>query len=287
MGIKKLYVFCDGPKSGVMDEPMLETRKLVRAIDWCEVQITEHPINQGTLENVIYGMDKMLSENEAAISLEDDCIPRSDFFQYMSQCLEFYRDDPRVYQVNGYQLPIPLNQPKTTDVYFSRIPMSWGFGVWRRSWRYFRKDVSDARSFFASPQSDEICRLLPHFKGSMEKVIEGKVKSFVYRWCYVINQRDGYCISPYESLIRNIGCDGTGFNYNSDRVTIYDVELREEKHLLFSPSQPVRLASQILRDKFMDQKTPYFYGKLTVRQQLKEWIKKVPGVQVMRRIAAR
>ena len=137
----KLYVFADAPKEGRMRPEIEETRRLVRAIDWCPTEIVEHSRNLGTVDNLMFGIDHMMKHHDAVIVLEDDCALRTDSYMFMVRCLDFYKDDPRVFHVSGYQLPIRLDGPKPWDVYFSPLAMSWGWGTWKRSWKYFRLDV--------------------------------------------------------------------------------------------------------------------------------------------------
>lgn len=255
----KLYVFTDGPKEELMSPAIEETRRLIRAIDWCPTEIVEHSRNLGMVGNLTFGIDHMLKHHDAVIVLEDDCVWRPDSYMFMLRCLDFYKDDQRVFHVNGYQLPIPLDGPKPWDVYFSPLAMSWGWGTWKRAWEYFRLEVDDAKEYFQTPASRRLLDVVPDFGWRIKSQLEGRVNSWTYRWNFIINKNEGLCVSPYRSFVRNIGWDGRGVHCG--RSKRYDVPLEDWQRPAITSPEQVRLPRELVRDPYMDKQTKRFYRK--------------------------
>ncbi len=257
--ISKLYVFADGPEGKQSTQEIEETRRLVRAIDWCQIEIVEHTENLGTVGNVIFGLRHMFALHDAAIVLEDDCEVRPDYYFFMASCLDFYKDVPGIFHVNGYQLPIRLNGPKLGDIYFSPLAMSWGFGIWKRSWTYFRLGVDDSKEYFQTPAARRLLDVVPDFAWRMKSQLEGRVNSLTYRWNFIISKNEGLCVSPYHSFVRNIGWDAKGVHCGRSRR--YDVPPEDWQRPRITLPEEVRLPQELVRDPYMDKQTRRFYRK--------------------------
>ena len=268
--IDKVYIFCDGPKPGEAAENIDKTRDLVELIDWCDTKIVMQQYNLGLLPNIVSGIYSMLEENEAVVVLEDDCVPRDDFWYYMSACLNHYRDYKEIMHVNGYQLPIRINRRHRYDIYFTTLPHSWGYGLWRRSWEYFRMNISDAAEYLKKPESKRLTGLIPMVEEGLRRVLAGEDNSYAYRWHYIINRNNGFCVAPYRSLIKNIGFDDTGVHCGASNLYDIDNSLWDKDLFL---SNKLRLPDRIVRDKHMDAQTPYFYGKRRRVNCVTNWLK--------------
>ena len=269
---KKLFVFCDGPKSKSDEEKVNLTGQIIQSIDWCETNIIVRNENIGLVNNIVSGINFMLETHDAAVILEDDCIPREDFWYYMTTCLAKYNSNKDVMHVNGYQLPIKIKKTRSHDVYFSHLPMSWGYGVWKRSWKYFRMDINDSIDFLNSSKSKQLKALNPKFEKRIEDVFTNKIESWATIWTYLINLHNGYCVAPYKSLVKNIGCDGTGTHCTSS--VRYDTDIALRNGEIFSKKNPLKLPDTIVVDKYMDEETPYFYGKKRQGSLFRRWIRK-------------
>jgi hypothetical protein len=254
--IPKLYIFADGPKDGKFTPEINETRALINAVDWCPIEVIEQSSNLRTVGHVTFGLRHIFLFHEAAIVLEDDCEVRPDYFTFMQKCLQFYKDSEEIYHVNGYQLPITSNEQKNVAVYASPLAMSWGFGLWKRSWKRFRLDVDDANEYFQTKESRRLLDVVPDFAQRMQALREGRVNSFTYRWNFIINKEKALCVAPYKSFVRNIGWDGQGVNCKpSKRYDIPSADWQRPTSLDFNlPTTPSR-------DSYMDKKTRSYYRK--------------------------
>jgi hypothetical protein len=210
--VKEIYVFQDGLKTEEHREGWEATKNVISNIDWCNVNYFLSDINKGLAKSIIDGINLVLLENDAIVVLEDDCVPAPNFINFMYQCFEKYENDKRVYSVSGYSWPIDLEKDKY-DVYFIGRISSWGWGTWKDRWDKYEVD------------NQIVDRLKHDEKGSINLAIwgndleqmfkdriNGKNDSWAVYWALKVIEMDGKCVAPYESLINNIGCDGSGVN---------------------------------------------------------------------------
>ena len=257
--LSKIYIFCDAARDSNVSLEIKQVREIVKSIDWCEVEIVVHPHNLGTVKNIVFGVDHILKNNDAVIVLEDDCLVRPDFYHFMSHGLDFYKDTQEIFQVNGYQLPINLKKSTDWDVYFSAGGMSWGFGLWKRSWQYFRLDIDDAREYLASENARRVLQVIPNFGQRLRSQLRNEVDSFTYRWNFIINKHGGWVVCPYLSFVNNIGCDGQGVHFRKTRR--FDIKKDVWQRSIKDASSNFRLPKVIIQDEYMDYQTSKFFPK--------------------------
>ena len=69
-----LYAFADGAKGPADAAAVAEVRAMLRAVDWCEVRLTERAENFGLGKNVLTGVSEVAARHEAFVVWEDDLI---------------------------------------------------------------------------------------------------------------------------------------------------------------------------------------------------------------------
>jgi GT2 family glycosyltransferase len=215
----KLYVFADGPKNNIDAEGLqriAEVRTLIRQDRWCrEVEIIEADRNQGLAQSICAGVSSILDTHDRVIVLEDDLETSPGFLGYMNDALELYQVEPRVFQISGFMV---RNRPWVPSTGFLRVTSSWGWGTWRRAWAHYRDDADnllreveqkgrfpfdlDGHSF--------------HYQ-ELERNVRGELRTWAVRWYASVFLKDGLCLYPRQSLVRNLGFDGTGVHCHDDK----------------------------------------------------------------------
>src|SRR4029078_5221633 len=118
---RRLFIAADGPATSTDRDACDETRAVARPIDLaCEVSHDFSETNLGLNRRMISAIDWVFRESEAAIVVEDDCLPHADFFWFCASMLERYRHDLRIMHVSGecYRA-----EPAGEDSYFfSKYP---------------------------------------------------------------------------------------------------------------------------------------------------------------------
>lgn len=208
--IQKLFVFQDGLKEGMDDTEWRKVNKLIQNIDWYDKEIIVSDYNKGLAKSIVSGIDYAFKEYDAVIVLEDDCVPTVNFISFMEQCFEKYRDNKRVYSVSGYAWPIELPKEEH-DIYGCGRISSWGWGTWKDRWEQRSIDSG----FIERIKNDQDkSRWLAMWGNDCEQMllnrIAGNNDSWAIYWGLYIIENNGICINPYESLIQNIGMDGSG-----------------------------------------------------------------------------
>lgn len=226
----RLYIISDAPRAGREEEAtkVAETRGYVEEhIDWeCEVFKNYADSNMGCKKRVASGITWLFEHEERAIILEDDCVPKQEFFRYCQEMLEKYQDDESVYMVSGTN-DLPGYEIKG-DYAFSHFASIWGWGSWRRAWsKHYDIMMSEwpkvreekkLRSLFSNPLQYKL------FVRDADKIHAGLVDTWDLQWVFTILNNNGVGITPKGNLIHNIGCgreDATHTKDNSREVAEY------------------------------------------------------------------
>jgi hypothetical protein len=216
------YVFCDGPKNKVEEHQVLETRRLVRSYNLPNTVFIENQRNIGLAESVVHGVTKLCNEFGRVIVLEDDIVVCPFFLDYMNQALTIYQTSERVMHISAYMYPVKKILPET---FFYRQEACWGWGTWQRAWARYEKDIDKLITAISNNKQQwefNICGSYPFFK-MLQKQSAKKIDSWSIQWNASIFVNNGLCLYPNQSLVDNIGNDGTGIH--CPKTNLYEVEM--------------------------------------------------------------
>lgn len=239
--VDKLYVFADGPGPDHDVDAITATREVVRAVDFCDVELVARDENYGVQESWIAAYDYVFQRHEKAIMLEDDCVPAGDFVTYIQACLNRYEDDDRVMNVHGYCPPISIPDEYHYDVFFTWRSGSWGQGTWKEDWKKLRRDQEIKREI----QKDDVFMEAVERAGwdlipMLEKEIAGKIDSIGVWWSLTLARHGGVSVNPTRSRVKNIGHDGSGSH--SSKTDRYETDINVDaslEELTFPPDVTV------------------------------------------------
>jgi hypothetical protein len=216
-----LYIFADGPPGGAPADLLAnvaEVRKIIREHPWCgQVRTFESEYNLGLADSIVKGVTEVVERHSRVIVLEDDIVVQPGFLRYMNDALEIYKDEPRVFQVSGFMVPMRWSWESTG---FLRVSTSWGWATWSRAWKKFRVDAEAMRDeILASEQRKafdlEGCSF--HFD-ELERNVRGELHTWAVKWYASIFLNKGLCLYPRKPLLLNCGFDGTGVNCHYDNT---------------------------------------------------------------------
>lgn len=211
----KLYVFCDGPVNTSVTEldAVRETRRVVESNLWCgEVIIRHRAGNVGLAENIVSGIGEVLETHDRVIVLEDDIVTSKGFLKYMNDSLTFYEKSNNVMHISAYMYP--TGNQAVNGTIFLRILSCWGWGTWKRAWKYYSNDLDYFLSKLQSKSAIRRFNIRGHatFYKQLVSNSKGEIRTWAVRWYASWYFKGGYSLFPKTSLIRNIGHDGTGQN---------------------------------------------------------------------------
>jgi hypothetical protein len=212
----KIYIAADGPRFNVPDDDnnCLKVRNILSQIDWpCEVyrRYAEH--NHGCKIGVSSAINWFFENENEGIILEDDCLPRQDFFLYCDSLLERYRNDERIGLISGMGL-MDLEAEKLLwhqeDYVYSRYPSIWGWATWRRVWKDYDVCMEawpENRIRISEFQSNRKIRKVND--RLLTKVYKNEIDTWDYQVSYLLWSTARLSIIPKINLISNIGFDDT------------------------------------------------------------------------------
>jgi len=229
-GIDHLYVFADGPPTDDDRDAIESTRDVVREVEFCDVDLVAREENYGVRRSWIAAYEYLFERHESAILLEDDCVPASDFVQYMAACLDEYADDERVMNIHGYCPPISIPDSYPYDVFFTWRSGSWGQATWRDAWAKFEMGPTILERIGSDSELRRRVKragwdLLP----MLRKEVAGEIDSVGVWWSLTLVRQDGVSVNPVRSRVRNIGHDGSGSH--STKTDRFLTEINEDAPL--------------------------------------------------------
>lgn len=257
-----LYVFADGPRDGNAKDKIqcAATRAVMDEIDWdCIVHQEYADRNMGIKERVESGLDWVFANEDAAIVLEDDCLPDPTFFRFCAELLARYRHDDRIWTISGTD----LTGGEYSSLYsyrFSRYPVIWGWATWRRAWRLYDPVM---RAWSRSMRANWL-------EGYLGDVRAAQYWAYLFHseytahtdwdraWTFAAWQHDGLSIHPNVNLVSNIGfgADATHtFNRNDRNAN------RPLQAMPFPLSHPARISRDVDADSKLE--ANIFSGSLT------------------------
>ena len=256
---RRLFLIADGPRPGNEEDARGcdQTRAVVERVDWpCEVVRDYADENLGLKRRIPSGLDRVFSEVEDAIVLEDDCLPHPSFFLYCAELLGRYRDDERIVHIAGSQL---LGSPPAGASYhFSRYPHVWGWASWRRAWNLYDVDLADWHS---DDEAERAARLRRMFEESNERRYWGwvwdhspEIDNWDAQWSYVGLSRGLLSVNPNRNLISNIGFSEDATNAIADPLGIAGRPLQ-------GIDFPLRHPAGVSRDEAADADASRFFRR--------------------------
>jgi hypothetical protein len=218
-----LYIFSDAHRNTKEALEVAEVRAYLKTLMvFFDLKIIEREKNLGLSKSIISGVSKILETHDRVIVIEDDLELSPYFLTYMNEALDLYQDNPLVASIHGYTLPVKTKLP---DTFFLKGADCWGWATWRRAWNTFEQDGTVLLKNLNKQgriREFDLDGLVGNTQ-MLKDQIAGKNDSWAIRWhasCFLNNMLTLY---PGNSLVKNIGFDGTGEHCNSDDT--YNTEL--------------------------------------------------------------
>jgi hypothetical protein len=206
-----LIVYADGPKRPEHAGAVSATRAVAwAATGFRSVSLIERNENLGLAVSIISGVTETCDSYGRAIVLEDDLVVAPGFLSYMNQALDRYANDDKVMQISGYMFAVdrPYELPET---FFLKLSSTWGWATWRRAWAAFESDseVLLEKMKDIDPYEFDMKGSHPYLATLVDQR-HGRLNVWGVRWYASMFLRRGLCLHPAQSLVSNIGMDGSG-----------------------------------------------------------------------------
>jgi hypothetical protein len=222
-----LIVYQDGPKDpgdADLKKKIEEVELIVQGTKWCKtLDFRKRDKNLGVDASILQGVSAIVSERKKVIVLEDDLELSPGFLRFMNDALTLYEEEKMVKQVGGYSFPVKTSLPDT--FLLKGYAESWGWGTWQRAWDELNED---AHQLFAevTRSPEQIRRFnFDHgydFLGMLRRCAETDDHPWDIRFFATIFLNQGFVLLPGESLVQNIGLDGSGVHCGDDPYYVHD-----------------------------------------------------------------
>ena len=214
----EVIVFADGIKEGANEEDLKKVNEVRNLLTHFakNKNVTLHfsEINRGLSVSILTGIDQVLNNYGKIIVLEDDLELSPGFLQFMNEALLEYESSEKVMHVGGYMVP---NSLSLQSPLFMRAPTIWGWGTWKNKWRSAELNPTKIIERIKDKKNENfeyefnVRDGYPYFK-LLNDIEAGKVNAWSVLWYANIFLREGLCLMPSKSLVRNTGFDGSGEN---------------------------------------------------------------------------
>jgi hypothetical protein len=206
----RLYIAADGPRPARPGETALcaEVRRIVSAVDWpCSVRTLFREENLGCRRGVSSAIDWFFSQEDRGIILEDDCLPSASFFRFCEELLERFKDDPRVFSVQGNFFG-SARKPDASYL-FSKLFYMWGWAGWADRWKSVAMhdlDVAGIRRALVEQRWLGSSRwLCDYWLDLVGRQAAGRIDSWGYPVMFHCFANGLFNVTPATNLVLNIG----------------------------------------------------------------------------------
>lgn len=212
-----LIIVQDGSRGPMDRVAHAQTREVIgKAGGFKSVTIVPRQQNCGLADNIIGGVSEVLQSHGRVIVLEDDLVTDRHFLTFMNEALDRYQDEPRVWHVGGWNYPI--DPTGLGDTFLYRAMNCWGWATWADRWAYFDRSLDDWSPMTKSEKRAFNLDDAHDFHAQIEDNLLGRRKTWAIFWYASIFRNGGLCLNPVQSLVENIGHDGTGENCGHEIV---------------------------------------------------------------------
>jgi len=166
--------------------------------------------NHGSAKAVPGAVTWALESYDAAIVLEDDCLPHATFFHFCLELLNRYQNRDHIMMISGNNfISQSLRDQWPASYYFSRQTSTWGWATWKRAWNHYNYNLSFMDSpeypllkdgLYYSGRIDSYCHLI-----AATQKMASKHTAWDSRWRQTVAAHCGLTINPRVNLVRNIG----------------------------------------------------------------------------------
>jgi hypothetical protein len=200
----KLFIAIDGPRESIIEdkEAIEKVKKIIfDDISWdCELHTLIREKNLGCGRAVSLAINWFFENVEEGIILEDDCLPRIEFFLFCSEMLAKYRNNKNITHISGSNFQLGKFRGKA-DYYFSNYTHVWGWATWKRAWTHY--DFEMKKYLNNQELNNNMYKYLP--KNLLDAVYQQKIDTWDVQLFYTNFINNHLSIIPQTNLIKNIG----------------------------------------------------------------------------------
>ncbi|TXB63796.1 glycosyltransferase [Phaeodactylibacter luteus] len=210
----ELFIFADGPKIP-SDSKVQAVKDYIKTINgFKKVIIVEREKNWGLADNIVDGVTTIVNKYGRVIVLEDDIVTSPGFLKYMNEALNIYEQEDRVMHISGYWFPVK-GWKQLPETFFYNVTSCWGWATWKEAWAKLELDAKYLKSQIVQDPlkvKEFTIEDSGDFMHQLDMNISGSKKTWAVKWYASMFLNNGFALHPRQSLVNNIGHDGSGDN---------------------------------------------------------------------------
>jgi hypothetical protein len=222
----ELFIFSDAAKDESAQKQVEQVRQFAKTVTgFKQIEIIERTTNVGLANSIINGVTQLVNQYGKVIVFEDDLVSSPYTLQYFNDALDRYANQPEVMHIGAYMYN--LKASSLPETFFYRAATSWGWATWARAWKSFEPDVDKLMVQFDDAKIHKFSiEGTMNFWKQMQEFKAGKNNSWAIRWYASVFLQHGLTLNPSQSLIHNIGHDGSGTHSNNEDM--YQVQVAQK-----------------------------------------------------------
>ena len=209
-----IYIFSDFSDSEFEKIKIKKIRKYLKNIKFFKkVIMIEREHNFGTSKNITHGLKQIFKKHDKCIIIEDDVIISNNFLDQMNYFLEKFNKNNKIASIEGFMYPVKFD--KNLPKYFAiRGSGCWGWATWKRCWKNYENSAIKLIEKFEKNKNliheFNYYNSYPYYK-MLKKQLKTD-NSWSIKWAAGNFLKKKYTIYFKNSLVKNIGVDGSGVN---------------------------------------------------------------------------
>jgi hypothetical protein len=222
----RLFIFCDAAKTPADEASVKAVRQIAENVSgFKSIKIISRNQNLGLANSIISGVTQLVNEYGKVIVFEDDLLSSPYSLRFFNDALNYYAHQEQVMHIGAYMFD--LKDKSLPETFFFRAAFSWGWATWARAWNNFEPDVDKLMAQFDAEKINRFSvESSMNFWRQMKDFKAGKNNSWAIRWYASVFLKNGLTLNPRNSLIHNIGHDGSGTHSNIENT--YQVQIAQQ-----------------------------------------------------------
>jgi len=263
-----LFVASDYQRTDLEANRVAAVRRYLKSIDgFKSVTVFERDKNFGVVDNSNSALKVIFEKFDRFIIMNDDLVTAPGFLKFSNEAFERYGNNERVFSITGYCPPIQIPSTYQYDAFFLGRMSAWGCGMTKDRYDSVREITRKEYDEFVA--NKDLSRAFVNGGGEdllmmLKAVAYGSLEAWDVRCMYTQFMQHQYTVYPTQSLVFNIGFDGTGMHCG--RTNRFNVSLSDKVKFSFPddvavdheivdanrkfravPSYPVRVVGELFR----------------------------------------
>lgn len=210
-----LYLFSDYPRPGDEIEVKALRDSILNIDGFRDVIIVERESNMG-IDNVVDAIEFPLKKHGAVIYLEEDIVVAPNFLEFVNSALIYYKESKEIFSITGFTMPCSVDK-RSQYVKATSVFNAWGCALWYEKYGIYKKYLNDGllssrlkSSLWLSIRLiywHSFAQYWTFLKKDSEMRLTPDMQMGFYIWANGLLQA-----FPSQSLVKNGGMDGSGWN---------------------------------------------------------------------------